>query len=258
MRRDEVNMMKSFSLPKSLQWRMISRITVLVFLLVLLGIGAVPSYLSGKWSWQEPPQVANLKQIKQVGKTGLELPGWKTLNQKTETLGGHTWSIQELGQDSSTPVRLMLRPLSDRKSQPEVEWIDINEYERWQTDSYTQLQFTVEGSLLKQSSGSSNAKMPNNAEVEARFFRAWNPQQTFAVLQWYAWPGGGHPAPSRWFFMDQLAQLRRERVPWIAVCLQIPIEPLGDLKTALPSARSLGQKIQAALMAGSLARASSS
>ncbi|HEY9651155.1 MAG TPA: cyanoexosortase B system-associated protein, partial [Coleofasciculaceae cyanobacterium] len=247
MGHDEVKMMKSFSLPKSLSWRMISRITVVVFLFVLLGIGAAPNYLSGKWPWKEPPQVANLKQIRQLEKTGLEIPGWKTLNQKTETLGGHKWSIQEIGQDSSEPVRLMLRPLSDRRSQPEVEWVDIDEFEHWQSDSYTRLQFTVERSLLNPSSEGTTAKIATDTEVEARFFRAWNPQQTFAVLQWYAWYGGGHPAPSRWFFVDQRAQLRRERVPWIAVCLQIPIEPLGDLKTALPTARSLGQKVQAAL-----------
>lgn len=250
--------MKSFSLPKSLPWGMISRITVLVFFVVLLGIGAAPNYLSGKWPWKEPPQVANLRQIKQLEKTGLEIPGWKTLEQKTETIGGHKWSIQEIEQDNSKPVILMLRPISDRRSQPEVEWVDIDEFGQWQSDSYTQLKFTVEGSLLNQSSGGATTKMANDTEVEARFFRAWNLQQTAAVLQWYAWYGGGHPAPSRWFFVDQLAQLRRKRAPWIAVCLQIPIEPLGDLKTALPVARSLGQKVQAALMAGSLAKASSS
>ena len=87
-----------------------------------------------------------------------------------------------------------------------------------------------------------------SAKVEARFFRAWTQRRTVAVLQWYAWSGGGNPAPSRWFFADQLAQLRRNRVPWVAVCLQIPIEPLGDIEASRPLAESLGKVVQTALM----------
>ena len=47
--------------------------------------------------------------------------------------------------------------------------------------------------------------------------------------------------------MDQQAQLKRQRVPWVAVSVKIPIEPLSELKDAEPLAKSLAQTIQATL-----------
>jgi cyanoexosortase B-associated protein len=82
--------------------------------------------------------------------------------------------------------------------------------------------------------------------VKARFFRAWN-QQTFAVVQWYAFNNGGHFSPANWFWQDQLAQLSDRRVPWVAVCLKIPIEPLGELKDAQSVAESLAKTVQTQL-----------
>ena len=248
--------MKSFSLPKSLQVRSIAKVAVVVFLLLLVGIGAVPGYLTGHWSWAKVPPVTNLKQLKELRQTGLELPGWKTLDHKTELVGGHKWSIQEIGRDNPKPVRLLLLPQNDHKDQPEIEWVDINEFEHWQTDSYKKMKFAVESSVSPTLTGASIPVTPA-AEVEARFFRAWNQRQTVAVLQWYAWGKGGNPAPSRWFWVDQFAQWRRSRVPWVAVCLQLPIEPLGDIEVARPLAESLGKMVQATLMAGPLGRASS-
>ncbi len=253
----KVKRMKQFSIPKSMRSPILPRIALLCFLLVLLLIGAVPSYWTGNWSWVKPPPVANLKQLKELRQTGLDLPGWKTLEQKTATLGGHKWSVQAIQRDSPKPVRLMLFPQSDHKSQPQVEWVDVNEFERWKTDSYKKMQFVVEASQLENSTGASKLIVRPAAEVEASFFRAWNRQQTMAVLQWYAWHGGGSPAPSRWFWADRLAQLQRNRVPWVAVCLQIPIEPLGDIEASRQTAESLAKMVQSALMLGPLAQVSS-
>ncbi len=253
--------MKSFNLPKSMRSGILPRVLVLGFLLILVGVAAVPGYWTGNWSWAELPPVANIKQINALRQTGLELPGWKTLKQKTVLIGSHEWSIQVIKQDNSKPVVLLLLPQSDRvlpqsdrESLPEVEWVDINGFEKWKTDSYTKVRFAVETSPLKKTALASKPTKKTAAEVEARFFRAWNQRQTLAVLQWYAWPEGGHPAPSRWFWLDQLAQLRRERVPWVAVCLQIPMEPLGDLEASRPLAKSLGNLVQTTLMAGPLAK----
>jgi cyanoexosortase B-associated protein len=245
--------MKLFSQPKSLRLGIISRIAVLCFLLALVGMGAVPGYLSGKWHWASPPPLTNIKQLKQLPNKGVEIPGWQTIEQKTVSIGGHKWSAQAMEHDNSKPVLLLLLPQNGNKSQPQVEWVDIDGFEQWQTDSYTTLNFTVESSGLQNSAVASKSAAPT-ADVKARFFRAWNQQQTVVVVQWYAWPRGGHPAPSRWFWVDQLAQLRRSRVPWVAVCLQIPIEPLGDLEAARPSAESLGQLVQTALMVGPFAK----
>jgi cyanoexosortase B-associated protein len=246
---DKLKIMKSLDLPKSMRSRNFPRLVVLGFLLILVGVGAVPGYWSGNWPWAERPPVANIKQINALRQTGLKFPGWQTLKQKTVKIGPHDWSIQVIKQDNSKPVVVLLHPQSDRESVPEVEWVDINGFEKWKTDSYTKLRFAVETSSLKKPALASKPTKKTAAEVEARLFRAWNQRQTLAVVQWYAWPEGGHPAPSRWFWLDQLAQLRRSRVPWVAVCLQIPMEPLGDLEASRPSAQSLGKMVQTALMA---------
>ncbi|HAA27609.1 MAG TPA: cyanoexosortase B system-associated protein [Cyanobacteria bacterium UBA8553] len=249
-----------FSLPKFMRSRIFPRLVVLGFLLILVGIGALPNYWKGNWPWAELPRVANIKQINALLQTGLELPGSKTLKQKKVKIGAHEWSLQIIEQDNSKPLVLLLLPQSDRlppqsphESLPEVEWVDINGVEKWKTDSYTQIRFAVESASLNKPASASKPTQKIAAEVEARFFRAWNQRQTLAVLQWYAWPDGGHPAPSRWFWLDQLAQLRRKRVPWIAVCLQIPMEPLGDLEATRPKAQSLGKMVQTALITGPFA-----
>jgi cyanoexosortase B-associated protein len=229
-------------------------------LFVLVSIAAIPSYRTGNWQWAELPPVENLTQIRQLRETGLEIPGWQTLEQQTLRLGGHKWSVQTLEGDYPKPVQLLLLPQNGPQSQPQVEWVDIDGYMRqrfiqqWQTDSYTKLPFTVKPALVDELEGIS-ASSASTAKVKARFFRAWTQQQTFAIVQWYARPEGGHPVPSRWFWLDQLAQLRQERVPWVAVCLQIPTEPLGELEASQSIAESLSKKVQAALMAGPLAKA---
>lgn len=240
-------------LPKLLQRLQFSKVVVLCFLIVLMAIGAVPSYWTGHWPWAHPPKIANLKQMKNLRQTGLSLPDWQTQQQHTVTIGGHKWSIQELQRDEKTQVTLLLLPQDDNKAQPEVEWMDINGFKEWQTDQERRLHFKVEtpsqaGTPKTKEPGTSPAR-PTSSNVEARFFRGWTRQQTFAVLQWYAWPGGGNPAPSGWFWADQMVQLHRRRLPWVAVSILMPMEPLAEVDTALPLAKSLGQTVQAALMA---------
>ena len=223
------------------------RIVVLLLLLVLLARSAVPGYLTGRWSWAQPLPVTTLKQIKQLRQTGLTLPSWQIIQQQQQIIGGHKWSVQVIKQErKQMQAILLLLPQNGPAAQPQVEWTDINGAQRWNTDQYHWSQFTVEPLGVLNSGGAT--------KVEARFFRGWTDQQTFAVLEWYAWPTGGHAVPSRWFWADQLAQWRYTRVPWVAVSILIPIEPLGEVETSWPLAQSLGQTVQAALMAGPFLR----
>ncbi|HEY9663536.1 MAG TPA: cyanoexosortase B system-associated protein, partial [Allocoleopsis sp.] len=85
--------------------------------------------------------------------------------------------------------------------------------------------------------------------VSARFFRGWNQEHTYAVVQWYAWSNGGSPAPMDWFWVDQQSQWRdHQHTPWVAVSLLLPLPPLGDLETVQAQAISLGQVVQTTLM----------
>lgn len=215
----------------------ITQIILILLLLIPLVWGAMPGYLQGgNWSWSRLPRVPHLQDIKSFLNTGLELPDWKIVQQKQIRVGGQIWSAQVMESvklEQSKPVMLMLSPQSYYLDKPEVEWMDLNGLERWKTDSYRQLQFQDESN--------------SNSQVKARFFRAWNPRQTFAVVQWYAFPNGGHYASGSWFWRDRVAQLRGSRVPWVATCLKIPLEPLGELNLAQPIAESLARQIQANL-----------
>ena len=210
----------------------ISRLAVIILLVVLASVAVVPGYWSGNWYWSSPPKVAHLTQIKNLRQTGLTLPGWETLDQAEVTIGSHDWSAQII-QQQQTLASLFLLPQNSSGDQPEVEWMDIQGAERWKSDSYKQLHLTLNDQ--------------KSVTVQARLFRAWNRRETYAVVQWYAWSSGGHFAPVRWFWVDQLAQLGRRRVPWVAVCLKIPIEPLGDLDAVEPTAESLAKTVQTAL-----------
>ncbi|MFB2979984.1 cyanoexosortase B system-associated protein [Microseira sp. BLCC-F43] len=232
----------------------LSKIILLVCLVLLMGLGAVPGYLKGSWRWEKPLSVANLKQIRNLQKTGISLPNWQTLNQQPIEIGGHKWSFQVIGRDAETQAILLLRPMRDDKDMPQVEWVDLRGFRwwqtlqprQWQTDGFRRSQFTVT---------STNAG-GQPLQVEAQYFRNWiqerNFSGTFAVLQWYAWPTGGNPEPNRWFFADQIAQWQGRRLPWVAVSIMIPIEPLGDIEPAWRVAESLGQTVQAALIADAL------
>lgn len=218
---------KKNSSPKSLL-----KFAPLLLLLVLVAIKSIPGYFSWQWSWQEPPQITNLRQIKSVREEAIDIPGWENVEQKEVQIGGNKWSFQIIKKGQDRPVNLLLRPLNDHKSKPEVDWVDIRGVQIWQTDSRQKIKFSLD----------------KNVNVEALFFRAWTENQTLAVVQWYAFPQGGNPYPSRWFWIDQIAQLKGKRVPWIAVCLQIPMKPFGDLEKIKPEAQSLAEAIQSTLI----------
>lgn len=206
---------------------------IIVFLLsVAIAMAAIPGYLTGKWPWADLPPVAGIQQLAKLKTTGLSLPGWTTIAQKKIRIGGNDWSIQLIEKPGQDPITLMLMPQNYYKNHPNVEWTDIQGIEKWKTDSHKVLTFTTP-------EGSSN-------QVKAQFFRGWN-KQTVAVVQWYAWTQGGHFASHRWFWQDQIAQLHRQRVPWIAVCLQIPVEPLSNVKEIEELAKSLAQTVQTTL-----------
>jgi len=261
--------MKSSRLRQVIKRLKFNRAIVLLVLLVIVAIGAMPSYLTGNWSWIDPPRFANFSAIKSLQTEGLDIPGWETLEQETLLLGGHKWSYQKIKGDLDKPIVLLLRPPNGPIDQPQVEWVDINSWMsrlgdfqlNLKTDSHQRLNFSVSQS--------------KEAQVNAHFFRAYPTQfippqvlqtvepevqrmiayrqQTFAVVQWYAWATGGHPTTRQWFWVDQVAQLKRQRVPWIAVSIQIPMEPLGDLAEIQAIAESLSQTVQATLMTETLA-----
>ena len=252
------------SFPKSWRQLQVPKIAVLLLLLLLLGIAATPSYLTGHWRWAHPPKSLAFKQLRHLPKTELTIPGWQTTQRQVVPIGGHKWLVQEIqaqsvanpnSLSSQAPAKaaLFLTAPSGDTSQPEVEWMDINGFQRWNTDSLRLSKFTVSSAeLAATATGQKLTSEPLPVRVKARFLRGWTQQQTFAVLQWYAWPTGGSPAPSDWFWADRKSQLQNARQPWVAVCLLIPIEPLGDIESVWPVAQSLAQTVQAALITGPL------
>ena len=225
--------MASFTSPKSDR---ILQITLLIFLSILLAVGTVPGYLAGKWQWQNPPAVKVLGALKQIRKQGIEIPGWRTTEQKSMILGEHPWSIQTIEsetKDANTKdtATVFLFTQNGPRDQPQVEWSELDGVQRWKRDSESQQSFTV-----------------NQVPVTARLFRAWNSKRTYAVMQWYAWSTGGHPEPSHWFFADRLAQFQGKRQPWIAVSILLPMEPLDDLNKYRDKITALAQPIESRLL----------
>jgi cyanoexosortase B-associated protein len=211
----------------------LANILLIVILTLLMVIAALPGYLGGgKWAWQTPPKVAYLKPVRDLKSTGITVLGWKTLEQEKIKIGENEWSIQLIEQPNQSEVHLLLMPQSYNISQPEVEWTDLKYIEHLEEDSEQVLTF--------------KAQVPNAQMVQARFFRGWK-RNTYAVVQWYAWPGGGSFRPLDWFIGDQLARLHRSRLPWVAVAIKIPISALSDLKSVQPLATSLAQTVQTTL-----------
>ena len=170
----------------------------------------------------------------------MTIPGWQVIRvQNNVQIGGHRWLVEEIKNDRTIAILLLL-PQNSPKNQPQVEWLDIDGFHRWQTDSHRTLRFTVKVAPIH------DQPRPN---VETRFFRSWTPQQTFAVMQWYAWPNGGSPTTSRWFWEDSIARLSNRRASWVAVSIILPIQPQGDINKAQPLLESLGEIVQAQLMA---------
>ncbi|MGB3495526.1 MAG: cyanoexosortase B system-associated protein [Elainellaceae cyanobacterium] len=167
------------------------------------------------------------------------------------------------------PILVMLRPQVWHREQPQVEWMDINGAQQWTVDHRQRIFLNTEGAESSSSDSEllnseslnlelSNSKPLNSGLLDlgdrsvsftARYFRGWSRQQTSAVVQWYAWTTGGSPSINPWFWADQWQQLRdRQRMPWVAVTVLIPIKPLGNIDTARTTAKSLSQTLQAQLI----------
>ncbi len=258
-------------------WMM--RLLGAIFLLAIATILILPNYVTGNWVWAHPPLVPYQSQLNALIDDGLTLPGWQILEQSPATISGHGWSVQAIIPNSTadlpevlaegsseavsitpnTPVVVLLRPQTWHRDMPQVEWMDLNGTQNWNVDQQTTLTFTVTPEMgtpeLAPSSdgGDTDAVRQYNSQhpihVRTRFFRGWSRQQTYAVMQWYAWPTGGSPAASQWFWADQKTQLSdRHRMPWVAVSLLVPIKPLGDRQSARGTAQALAQTIQTTLI----------
>ena len=216
-----------------------TRILLLVFLTIILTIGAVPGYLAGKWQWQNPPAVKALAQLRVIRKQGLQVPGWPTQEQRTVILDGHFWSIQQIKNDRNEDASLFLFTQNGPKDQPQIEWSEINGIQHWQTDSDGEQSFNVK-------LADSNSSVTNSvtSSVTAKIFRAWTAKRTYAVLEWYAWSDGGHPNPSHWYVADRIAQIKGQRQPWVAVAIVFPMEPLDDLNKYRDRVTELAKTVQ--------------
>lgn len=244
-----LNYRKEMSLTASSDRSPLYKWQVVIFILAIAAFITLPSYLTADWAWKRVPELDHIEALKTLQQQGLSLANWQTVEQQRVEIGGHQWSYQLVTPvataDTSLPqnVALLLRPQTWHRDLPQVDWMDINGAQGWTEDSQRQLQFTVP----------SPGVTSRSVQVTARFFRGWDQERTYAVLQWYAWTSGGSPAPSNWFWVDQGSQwLDRQRTPWIAVSLFFPIKPLGDIETARTRAEAMGKLVQSTLMKNAL------
>ncbi len=237
--------------PQSAQKIQLLRLLTAIFVLAIALASAVPHYLTGQWVWSRPPLVENLEQVKALQTQGLTIPNWQNLSHDVIRMGGHRWSVQQFATTPAPasdtppsrhePVLLMLRPQLADTDQPQIDWVNIGSEFGWTADNERWIEFSVP------------SLSGGNASVQARFLRYWDAEQTYAAMQWYAWPARGSASPNRWFWADQASQWRdRRRTPWVAVSVLIPIEPLGDLETNRAIAQSVGQTVQSTLLAAML------
>jgi cyanoexosortase B-associated protein len=209
------------------------QILLSLLLVVLILIGALPGYLQGgQWAWQKAPKVAYLKPVRNLSSTGLNLANWRTLEQQTIKLGENKWSAQVLEQANQPLISLFLLPQAYNFLQPSVEWTDLKALENLREEAPRVLTF--------------KSQVPEAQPIKARFFKGWQ-RSTYAVVQWYAWPKGGHYRPWNWFWGDQQARFRQTRLPWVAVSIKIPLSPLKDLKSLEPLAQQVASEVQTVL-----------
>jgi len=215
---------------------------VIAALALFVAVSALPRYASS-WPWATPLKVANQPALQAIRDEGIALPGWLQKEQAKTKIGGDTWSIQQLSAAadgtfaaaSPSTIFILLRPQVWEADQPEVEWLDLQGAQQWDTDSHQSLPFEVAS--------------PETIRTNADFFRAWSQEQTYAVLQWYACPAGGSASPAWWFWADQKAQWQhRQRMPWVAVSVWLPIDPLSDVRPYEAIAADLGVAIHQQLL----------
>jgi len=217
--------------------------------IVLAGLAAVailPAYGNGQWPWIHSPQVQQLEHLHQLSKRGLSLPGWSLVTSSPIAINDQAWTVAEYirmppagtsAEDTSQSIVLLIHPQSQPGDSPGVEWLDIEITQDLRFSR--QRQITLIGPEGQPS-----------ILAKARLSQSRSRQHTFATLQWYAWPQGGHPSPRRWFWQDQWAQLLHQaRMPWVAVTVFIPMDPQADLNAYQSLALEIGNLVQVQLMA---------
>ncbi|MFH7245374.1 MAG: cyanoexosortase B system-associated protein [Spirulina sp.] len=204
-------------------------------LMMLVAMVMVPGYLGGQWPWVVAPQLTSgdLAALHTLRDEGLEMPNWQHQQHQVVALNRQDWSVNEYtALDAAAPAQQMvvlLHPQPWHSNQPQVEWVDLAGMQNWRIERRKSLAL-----------GSDADPLP----VRANLLQVRNDQQTFAVLQWYAWPGGGHPAPSHWFWVNQRSQLATHTLtPWVAVTVLVPIPPLADLGTYQSWMAELGGQV---------------
>jgi cyanoexosortase B-associated protein len=240
-----------------------NRLLVSIVILAIATAISLSNYVTGNWGWATPPKVPHQSQLNAVKEEGIVLNHWTTTEHYAGEISGYDWSVQALVPDGETtrelvidpdnPAIVLLRPQTWHRDMPQVEWMDINGVQQWTTDQQKRVTFTLSPPPRSAEGSGSDFRTSEwgdrPIQVNARFFRGWTRQQTYAVMQWYAWPTGGSPSASQWFWADQLTQLRdHHRMPWVAVSIMVPIKPLGDSQTARSTLEDLGQQVQATLI----------
>lgn len=243
--------MSSPVLPQKTTKKSTVTLIVIAALALFVAVSALPRYASG-WPWASPLKVSNQSALQAIRDEGIAVPGWLADEQVKTKIGGDTWSIQQLSAvdegpfSAATPstVFLLLRPQIWEADQPEVEWLDLKGAQQWETDSQQSLPFKVSVNSL-----SSTSDKSETIRINTDFFRAWSTEQTYAVMQWYASPTGGSASPAWWFWADQKAQWRyRQRMPWVAASVWLPIEPLSDIGSYEAIASDIGKAVQQELL----------
>lgn len=220
------------------QWGLIAMLAMLV------AIATLPSYFSGQWPWSSQLPVPHIEEVRALLKTPLVVPGWESTFHQEVRIGRNRWSLAEYRRQGTTEEEgnsfaLLLRPQMGADQQPEVEWVDLRGAQSWQVGG----RHTVRWSTTADAT-----EGPPN-KVTTQYLRAIDERRTLAVMQWYAWPRGGHFAPGKWFWADQAQQWRqRERMPWVGVSILLPIEPVGDIRTHTETMTAIAQAVQQGLM----------
>lgn len=228
---------QSRSKPRSMvQWGLI------VVLAALVAIAALPSYFSGQWPGSSDLPVPHIAQLRELLTEPLAVPGWESTFHQEVNIGRNRWTLAEYrrtGTDGepADSFGLLLRPQQAGDQQPEVEWVDLRGAQSWQVDDRHTVRWQVD----------SPADAP--VEVTTRYLRGIDERNTFAVMQWYAWPSGGHFAPGKWFWADQAQQWQqKQRLPWTAVSVLLPIDPVGDIRTHTATVTEIAQSVQQGLL----------
>ncbi|NJR76930.1 MAG: cyanoexosortase B system-associated protein [Scytonema sp. CRU_2_7] len=117
-----------------------------------------------KMAMEATPPIPTLKELKQIRKVGLTLPGWQTVEQQERIVGDRKWSLQTIQKEGSDKkVILLMLPQNGPMDQPEVEWMEVKSFWQWEIAQERDVEFTVKAP--------SDSPTKNDVKVKAMFFR---------------------------------------------------------------------------------------